>query len=189
MSENPTRERTYRVERPGQLRALASPARHRIIAAFEALGRCSVRDLAEHMDVAPESLYYHVGQLEEAGLIVPAGTRPTGRRLAGLYELVARDIEVRMDEASPELREAYAEMAGSLLRWAERAHADALADREVRQGGPDRQRTLVQFHPRLSDEAVTELNARLTELERFLREGEDPAGTPYAVTVVVSPAG
>ena len=189
MSNPPVARRTYRIRSPEQLRALASPVRHRIVAAFEALGRCSVRDLAEHMGVAPESLYYHIGRLESAGLIVPAGKRPTDRRLAQLYELVSRDVEVRVEGSSPDLREAYGEMAGALLRWAGRAHAAALDDPGVRQGGAARQRTLVQFHPRLRDAAVAELNRRIEELETFLRDHEDPAGVPYAVTVVVSPAG
>ncbi|MDH3732317.1 MAG: helix-turn-helix domain-containing protein [Gemmatimonadota bacterium] len=181
------KEATYLIERADQLRAIASPVRHRIIAGFEGLGRCSVRDLAEHMGVAPESLYYHIKHLAEAGLIVPAGKRPTERRLAQLYELVSRAFEVGVEGANQEFRDAYADMAAGLLRWAGRAHAAALRDPEVRQSGDARERTLMQFHPRLNEEALAQLNRRLEGLEEFLRDNEDPGANQYAVTLVVSP--
>jgi predicted ArsR family transcriptional regulator len=177
----------YLVERPEQLRALASPVRHRVLAGFEALGRCTVRELADHLGTAPESLYYHVKELVRVGLIVDAGKQPTERRLAQLYQLVSRDLEVCIEGAADEYREAYADMGGALLRWADRAHRASLGD-DVRQSGESRQRSLMQFHPRLTDEAVAELNRRFAAIEEFLRENEDPTAAPYVVTVVSSPS-
>jgi DNA-binding transcriptional ArsR family regulator len=171
-----------------QLRALASPMRHRIVAAFEALGRCTVRELADHLDVPAESLYYHLRVLTRAGLVVEAGTKPTERRLAQLYELISRDLEVRIEGASREFREAYGRMGSALLRWADRAHRAALHDARASQCGEGRQRTMVQFHPRLGPDAIVELNRRLDAIEAFLLESEDPEGIPYVVTMVVSPA-
>lgn len=160
-----------------------------MIAGFEALGACSVRDLAGHLGVAAESLYYHVKLLLAAGLIVESGTRPTERRQARLYRVVSRAFEVRIDGASSDYRAAYDEMAGALLRWAGRAHSAALEDASLRQSGPARQRSLMQFHARLDDDALAELNRRLEEVEGFVRENEDPTARPYAITLVVSPTG
>lgn len=177
----------YSIERPDQLRALASPVRQRVMAGFEALGRCTVRELADHLGMTPESLYYHVRGLVRVGLVVDAGKQPTDRRQAQLYELVSRDFEVRIDGATDEYRKAYADMGGALLRWADRAHRASLSD-DVRQSGEGRQRTLMQFHPRLTDEAVAELNRRFQAVEDFLRDHEDPEAPPYVVTIVSSPA-
>ena len=189
MSEQtPTDRPVYRIRRPEQLRALGSSIRHRMVAAFEALGACTVPELADSMGVQAETLFYDLKLLVSAGLVRRVGSRETGRRKAAVYELVARDFEVRVDEEGEAFRDAYATMGSALLRWADRAHAAALESPDTRQAGPERERSLAQFHARLGPEALRALNRRLESIEAFLAEAEDASAPLYVVTLVTSPA-
>jgi DNA-binding transcriptional ArsR family regulator len=99
---------TYRIEAPDQLRAMASPARQRVVAGLEALGKVSVRDLADHLGRGPESLYFHIRKLVECGLVEDVGERPAGRRMEWLYRLVASRLRIAGDLDDSEYRGALA---------------------------------------------------------------------------------
>ncbi len=179
--------RTRTIERVDQLQAMASPVRHRIVAALETSGPATAKELAALLGTVPESIYYHLDQLIDVDLIFIAGSESTARRPAKLYDLAARDWEVRLDEASAGYRAAYGEMGGALLRWADRSHRAALQDPAVRQSGPQRERSLAQFHARLSPAGLEKVNGLLEELESTLADHEDPSGEAYAITCVVVP--
>ena len=60
----PPRARSiHDLEDPEQLQAIASPPRQRLVAALEALGPASVRELAAHLGRSPQSLYFHLRKL------------------------------------------------------------------------------------------------------------------------------
>ena len=58
-----------------QLRAIATAARHEIVAIMEELDESSVGDLAAYLGRPPESVYYHVHDLVQVGLVLEVGTR------------------------------------------------------------------------------------------------------------------
>jgi len=81
--------REYLIRRKDPLHALTSPERRRVLEGLEALGRATVKQLAEHLGRLPESLYYHVRKLGEVDLVVEAERRGSGRRTEVVYALVA----------------------------------------------------------------------------------------------------
>ena len=70
------------VRRPEHIEALASPMRQRIMDRIEAIGPCSIRDLALSLDVAADSLYYHVRRLQQIGLLSVGSRRRPGAAAA-----------------------------------------------------------------------------------------------------------
>ncbi|MFH2001713.1 MAG: helix-turn-helix domain-containing protein, partial [Planctomycetota bacterium] len=62
---------TYRhiIKETEQRTALRTPLRFQIISTIEQLEACSVNEIAPHVGMAPESLYYHIKKLVKAGLV------------------------------------------------------------------------------------------------------------------------
>src|SRR5262252_9305873 len=91
-------------------RALADPMRIRLLECLWGQPQ-SAKELAAWADIAPDRLYYHLAQLEQAGLIEIAEYRRLPR---GKVERVYRPtpIEPPDDEATPV---EYAEFLGAML--------------------------------------------------------------------------
>ena len=83
MKKQPARP-LFPVRERAQIEALASPARQEVADGLQAIGPCSIADLADLLGRAPDSLYYHVRKLEKVGLVVARGTRETGVLPGGL---------------------------------------------------------------------------------------------------------
>jgi len=102
--------REYLIRRKDQLHALTSPERRRVLEGLEALGRATVKQLAEHLGRLPESLYYHVRKLGEVDLVVEAERRGSGRRTEVVYAADGGAVEVpkseTLDEVDPKALEA-----------------------------------------------------------------------------------
>ncbi|NIM48343.1 MAG: helix-turn-helix domain-containing protein, partial [Gemmatimonadales bacterium] len=64
-------------------------------------GRCSVGEVADRLERKPESLYYHVKALREAGLVRRVGNRPGERRSETLYQAVAPEIVLDQGNRTP----------------------------------------------------------------------------------------
>lgn len=62
----------------GVHKALADPLRIRLLEALWEMPQ-SARELADHVDLPPDRLYYHLNHLERAGLIEIAEYRPLAR--------------------------------------------------------------------------------------------------------------
>jgi predicted ArsR family transcriptional regulator len=162
----------YRVKRLDQLKALRSLERRRVIQALSELGPSSVRDVAEHLDRVPESLYYHVATLEEVGLVVRRGSRPTRSRSQALYELVGLP-SIDPAQRSPAFLEALDELCASSLRAATR-HLSRSLDEERGRSGPRTHQGVVQTTARLSGTDRKELRRRMAELVDWVAERHDP---------------
>ena len=62
------RKKQYVIREPEQIEALVSPFRHHLLRTLSSIGPASVRTLARAVGRSPESLYYHLHALEDAGL-------------------------------------------------------------------------------------------------------------------------
>lgn len=66
----------------GVHKALADPLRIRLLEALWEMPQ-SARELADHVDLPPDRLYYHLNHLERAGLVEIAEYRPLARGKVG----------------------------------------------------------------------------------------------------------
>jgi DNA-binding transcriptional ArsR family regulator len=161
----------------GVHKALADPLRIRLLEwLFEAPR--SARQLADCAGLPADRLYYHLGQLEQAGLIEVAEYRPLAR---GKVERVYAPAETEPpgDDADPEETAAF---LGSVL---EATAMDITAAYQARQAGRRREVDLHRGALRLTDQALAELRGHLGQLAaRFADPGADGTWTRVVLALV-----
>ncbi|MFF4974532.1 ArsR/SmtB family transcription factor [Streptomyces sp. NPDC001083] len=137
-------------------KALADPLRIRLLEALWETPQ-SARELADRADLPADRLYYHLGQLERAGLIEIADYRPLAR---GKVERVYGPAvtEPPGDAASPE------EMAEFLGAMLDATRADINSAYRSQQAGARREVDVHRGALRLTDEALAELRAHVARL-------------------------
>jgi DNA-binding transcriptional ArsR family regulator len=159
-------------------RALADPLRIRVLECLWGRPQ-SAKELAAWAGLPPDRLYYHLAQLEQAGLIEIAEYR---RLQGGKVERVYRptSVEPPGDEATP------LEFAAFLGAMLEATRADISAASLAKEAGQRREITLTRAAVRLSEADLVTLRERLLELVRQAHEKPDDEGiwTRVVVTLV-----
>jgi len=102
------------IDSPEQIRTLCSPMRHEIHQVVLSQGEASVREIAEQMGRKPASLYRHIDQLVEVGLLIEMGTKSTARRDAKVYSTKLEFM--RYSPRKPEMSKALGEFTRSSLK-------------------------------------------------------------------------
>ena len=161
----------------GMHKALADPLRIRLLEwLFEAPR--SARQLADCAGLPADRLYYHLGQLEQAGLIEIAEYRPLAR---GKVERVYAPAETEPpgDDADPEETAAF---LGSMLQA---TAMDITVAFQARQAGRRREVDLHRAALRLTDAALAELRSHLGQLAaRSADPAEDGTWTRVVLALV-----
>ena len=161
----------------GMHKALADPLRIRLLEwLFEAPR--SARQLADCAGLPADRLYYHLGQLEQAGLIEIAEYRPLAR---GKVERVYAPAETEPpgDDAGPEETAAF---LGSMLQA---TAMDITAAYQARQAARRREVDLHRVALRLNDAALAELRGHLGQLAaRSADPAEDGTWTRVVLALV-----
>lgn len=161
-----------------QIAALASPLRITLVDTLEAIGPCSIADLARAVGARPDALYYHLGILEKSGIVGRDGA------------IVRTKVELTLAYAADDQRNvaAITRVASSILRGALRAFRRAFKS-GVRTSGRRRELWAAQRTARLSASELEKVNRLLNELmDTFggARKGE--AGERlYSITFVLAP--
>jgi len=159
-------------------RALADPMRIRLLECLWGRSQ-SAKELAEWAGMAPDRLYYHLAQLEEARLIEIAEYR---RLPGGKVERVYRptSVEPPGDDATPL---EFAEFLGVML---EATRTDITAASVAKEAGQRREITLMRTTVRLSEAQLDILRERLLSLVRQAQDQSDDEGvwTRVVVTLV-----
>jgi DNA-binding transcriptional ArsR family regulator len=158
-------------------RALADPLRIRLLEWLAEEPR-SARQLADRAGMPADRLYYHLGQLEQAGLIEVASYRRLARGKA--ERVYARaETEPPGDDASPEQTAAF---LGSVL---EATAMDITAAYQARQSGRRREVAVHRGSLRLTDQALAELRGHIGQLAaRFADPGADGTWTRVVLALV-----
>jgi DNA-binding transcriptional ArsR family regulator len=161
----------------GVHKALADPLRIRLL---EALWETplSARELADRADLPADRLYYHLGQLEQAGLIEIAEYRPLAR---GKVERVYAPAvtEPPSDAASPE---EMAEFLGSML---DATRADINAAYRSKHAGGRREVGVQRGALRLTDQALAELRGHIERLAARFGDRDAPGVWTRVVVALV----
>jgi len=158
-------------------KALADPLRIRLLE-WLAEEPQSARQLAGCAGMSADRLYYHLGQLEQAGLVEVASYRRLARGKA--ERVYARaETEPPGDDASPEETAAF---LGSVL---EATAMDITAAYQARQSGHRREVVLRRGALRLTDQALAELRDHIEQLAaRFGDPGADGTWTRAVLALV-----
>jgi DNA-binding transcriptional ArsR family regulator len=154
----------------GVHKALADPLRLQLLDWLMERPR-SARELADCADLPADRLYYHLGQLEQAGLIEVSEYRRLAR---GKAERVyaAAEAEPPGDDANPQETAAF---LGSML---EATAMDITAAFQAEQAGRRRDVHLTRAALRLTDEALADLRSHLTQIaDRFAEPEADGTWT------------
>jgi DNA-binding transcriptional ArsR family regulator len=138
----------------------------------------SARELADCTDVPPDRLYYHLSQLERAGLIEIAEHRPLPRgKVERVYAPAV--VEPPGDAAGPE------EMAAFLGSMLDATRADINAAYRAKEAGERREVDLLRGAVRLDEEGRAELRAQIERLKsRFGNARDDGVWTRVVVALV-----
>jgi DNA-binding transcriptional ArsR family regulator len=146
-------------------KALADPLRIRLVEWLMERPR-SARELADCAGLPADRLYYHLGQLEQAGLIGVAEYRRLAR---GKAERVyaAAEAEPPGDDASPQETAAF---LGSVL---EATTMDITAAFQAKQAGRRREVDVTRAALRLTDEALAELRGHIAQITARFAEPQD----------------
>lgn len=158
-------------------RALADPLRIRLLDALW-LGPRSAKELAEPAGVPVDRLYYHLRQLERAGLVEVVEYRELpGGKVERVYGRVR--AEPPGDDATPEET---AEFLGQVVQTSRMDIAEAFAARGC---GADRQVMVARTGVRLSRAHLAELSARIEEQAREARDHPDEDGVWSSVLFAI----
>jgi DNA-binding transcriptional ArsR family regulator len=161
----------------GVHKALADPLRIRLLEGLWEMPR-SARELADYADLPVDRLYYHLGQLERAGLIEITEYRPLAR---GKVERVYAPAvtEPPGDAASPE------EMVGFLGSMLDATRADINAACRSKQAGGRREVDVHRGALRLTDEALAELRGHIERLAARFGDRDAPGVWTRVVIALV----
>jgi DNA-binding transcriptional ArsR family regulator len=178
------------LDRPDQIKILASPLRRTILRAMIA-EPITTKQVAVRLGEKPTKLYHHVDALERAGLIQLIRTQRKRGTTEKYFQAVARRFVVdrAVIEVAPEdeegqferliassLEETLAEVRGSLACGLIRSDEDA------------GESVFVRSHLRASPQQMSNLIGRLQEWICECQTSHDPnAGLEYGVTLVFYP--
>ena len=169
-----------------QLESLTSPVRLAIIQRLEIDKEATARELAHRMGRSVTSLYHHLKQLEDVGVLRIVSERKGARRPEAVYAMVADRLS-SAEAVKTELgRKAYSRSAARVAEAGARAFSGAVAHGSPRFDGEERDAMVRFFVLRADKEKLSCLNELLRELEetatRSCEEGEE-----IQLTVLLSP--
>jgi len=167
-----------------QAACLASPVKREIFEAMLAREEATVNELAVVTERSPKSLYYHIRQMCEVGLMRVKETRPAGTRVEAVYAPVASRIVVEDTGDDPGQKETALRSVRALLRRVEREFR-AVAETPADSGYP-LDTEVLRLIVRLEPAAKRRLEEMLREAARFARENSRPEGARYALTAFLT---
>lgn len=172
---------------PDQLECLTMPMRLAIVQRLESDKEATARELAARMGRPATSLYHHLKQLEEIGLVRIVGERRGSRRPEAVYALVADDFSSAEAVKTDAGRKAYARSAMRVAEAAARALSAAVEADKAKFEGEGRNTRIRFFTVRADKAKLARINRLLGELEASLWDESSEAGEEIMVTVLMSP--
>jgi DNA-binding transcriptional ArsR family regulator len=168
------------------VRMLADPLRLRLLAVLR--DRAStVKELAEHVDVAPSKLYYHIELLERHGLIAVVATRVVSGITEKHYRVTALDFHI--DRALLALGSDDDGIEGMLAAVIDTTRTEAKASARAGAFGDEAEtllgRKVVSLDHRQARAFRRELGELLERFERASSRRDDPHA--YSLTVAYFP--
>ena len=182
-----SKTRPFVVSRPGQLAALASPARQEIVDVLARMGTASVAELAATLGRPADGLYYHVRALQRAGLVVAAASQAgEGRRGQARFRTVAPEIALRYAPGPGAGTRPVRAIVSSMLRLGIRDFSRAYGGDRVVLDGPGRELWALRATGWLTAAGVAAVNRRIQGLRDSVAR-PNRGGRLYAITILLTP--
>ena len=175
----------YVISTARQLDVMSSPVRSEIIEVMTRLGECTAAEIAERMERSVESLYHHLKQLQRVGIVGVAQRRKGKRQIERVFALQATDFRIDDSKRTPSFRRALLRMSRTHLRLAMRQMEASIERNTQTLDGTWATHRVGRDLVTLSDEALAELNRRLTELHVWLGEVDDPQA-PHRIALTMA---
>jgi len=148
-----------------QLESLTSPIRLAIVQRLEVDREATARELARRMGRPVTSLYHHLKQLEEVGVLRIVGRRKGARRPEAVYAMVADYLSSAEAVKTPKGRKTYSRAAARVAEAGARAFSAAVARGRPRFDGDQRNAMVRYFVLRADRKKMARLNTLLNALE------------------------
>jgi len=179
-----------RLEAAGRrvLEALASPIRQELVTAFG--GRpATVRELAGRTGRTRQALYYHLGHLERAGLVVVEGSQGAGPDRERIYRLARTSIGLGARRTTAPERRAALRAVDAMLRLTAR-EVRAIAVLPELTTDQSLRPIAVRGKGRLTATQLARVNELIAEAGQVFRPAtRSPSDCRlYALTIVLTPA-
>lgn len=169
-----------------QLESLTSPIRLAIIQRLDIDKEATARELAQKMGRPVTSIYHHLKQLEEVGLLYISAERSGVRRPEAVYAMAVGRLSSAEAVKTPLGRETYGRAGARIADAGARAFSAAVTHGRPRFDGEHRNATARHHVLRADKKKLAELNRLLTELEEAAahpcEEGEE-----IQLTILLSP--
>lgn len=177
------------LSRPEQQKALVSPVRQEMLGHFCAREALSIAELAKLMGRPATALYYHVGLLEQSGILVRVGERPSGKRMETLFAAAAGKFEMPGIDATD--TDDAVRAVRTALRMGLRDFRASLHSRTVRDEGPRRNLLAFRMQGRVRPDQLERVNALMDELLSVVTEAaadcSGDAGEFISLTTILAP--
>ncbi len=181
-----TAPRTAILSRLDQMVVLSSPLRQELLDVLARMGAVSLAEIGAVLGRPADGLYYHVRLLQQSGLVKSAGHRIRQGRKEALFRAAASEFVLRYASAPSTHARAVNSIVGAMLRLGLRDFRRALASRENRFEGPQRDLWALRITGWLLPAHVLRVNRLIRRLAKATSHIE-PKGRLYGVTVLLTP--
>ncbi len=164
------------VEDIATMEALANPVRWEILEAAAALGDCSAADIAEYTARARTSLYPHIQDLVECGLIYETDTRLMGKRYEQLYRPKAFMVGTRFNQDDPKNLDYHTTYSNALARLLSRKYNRASNEPGANPRTDKRNHHCGSHSIWVDDKQLAKLNTMIDELWDFCESSRPAEG-------------
>jgi DNA-binding transcriptional ArsR family regulator len=169
-----------------QLESLTSPIRLAIVQRLEVDREATARELADRMGRAVTSLYHHLRELEDVGLLRIVGERKGARRPEAVYAMIGEYISSAEAVKTRVGRKTYGRAALRVADAGARAFAAAMTGGTPVFHGGDRN-AMVRFYLLRADrQKLARLNALLEEIDDVATQSCDE-GEETQLTILLAP--
>jgi len=172
---------------PRVLRAIAHPARNRILSELWASGSLRAADVARILDIPANQASFHLRQLAKYGLVTEAPEEARDKR-DRVWKLASDDgISFRSQDM---LAQPGGEAAMQVYQHNARAWGHRLVDLSLTSDQPGTEKYVSQGSLRFTQEEVAEFAEEFHELQNRWRErtlGHDDGRTTYSIYQLVQP--
>jgi hypothetical protein len=179
----------FRISRLRHLKSLSSPIRQEIVDTVNALGTCSVPEIAAALGRPADALYYHVRALRKSGLLVSAGKRQNNRHVEALVRPPTRRV-MRLQYApdDPGNVTEVNRIVRGMLRGAGRDFERGFQPSLATVHGKRRNLNASRQKAWLAPEELAEVNQLLGRLQQIFHSARRQNGTEFcSLTFVMAP--
>lgn len=177
----------YWIRAPEQYDCLMSARRMEIVDQLANVGPTSVRSLAAMIGVKPSSLYHHIKQLEDVGLIEQAGVRTVNRRIEKLYKTPGAAMRYGLSLEDPKAYEIFKKLGEVQSRQTARDFARGLQSGQVIGSGPQKNAWIYRLVGAPDAVTMAKINEHLEAIAELFWQSTGADNPLIVMSAIVAP--